>query len=49
MGDLRRFGHHCVDAGLEPGHQGSSDRLTTRSPCDTPNVPQDIAKELGVQ
>ena len=49
VGDLRRFGHHRVDAGLQPGDQGSGNSLSTCSPCDAPDVLQDIAQELGVQ
>ena len=49
LGNLRRFGHHHVDAGLQPSDQGSGNGLGTGSPCDTPDVLQDIAKGLGVQ
>ena len=49
VGDLCRFGNHHVDTGLQPSDQGSGKSLGTGSPCDAPDVLQDIAKELGIQ
>ena len=49
IGDLCRFGHHRVNASLQAGDEGSSNRLGTGSPRDAPDVLQDIAKRLGVQ
>lgn len=49
LGDRRSFGYHRVDAGLQPGDQGSGKRLSPCRPGDAPDVLQDIAQELGVQ
>ena len=49
LGDRCSFGNHRVDAGLQPGDQGSGNGLRTGGTGNAPDVLQDIAKELGVQ